>query len=406
MTMVRTSIGLAAILSVFSTLAQQPAPTDKSVAEQLQEVRNTLANLEKQNKATAWANKLKVAGLLQADARYYHDDDGSSVDTFLVRRARIDVRGNVSDNISFRILPEFGDSNDGHLLDAYVDWKTAENSSWRIGKFKSPVGLERVQSVPKLLFIERGLTDNLVPNRDVGIAWHYKDNQTQLTLGIGNNAGDRQDTDIDSDDGKAFFGRVYWQPEVLAGLGIGVAGSIGDTDNNATLPTYKTSSRATVFRYNTDVLRDGTESRIAPHFVWYGGSFGAFGEYIISKTELTNSQNQHSDISNTSWQLVASWMLTGEQNSWGGIKANEPSGAWELVARVASLDVDDAAFINHASLSRSVSQTDSFTVGLSWYANSNTKILFNYEQSRFEGGAVNGDRENENLLSARLQLSY
>ncbi|MFM9745668.1 porin, partial [Streptomyces brasiliscabiei] len=88
------------------------------------------------------------------DARYFTDED-TGTDTFLIRRARIDVRGKINNTFSFRILPEFGDGKNGELLDAYLDWKTSESAALRIGKFKSSIGLERVQSGSRLLFLER-----------------------------------------------------------------------------------------------------------------------------------------------------------------------------------------------------------------------------------------------------------
>jgi len=353
-----------------------------------------------------WTKNIRISGLVQADARYFNGDNIASVDTFLIRRARINVQGKVTDDISFRIMPEFSDGNDGRLLDAYIDWKTGSNSSWRVGKFKLPIGLERVRSAANQAFIEHGLTDNLVPNRDVGVAWNFKDKHNQLTVGIGNNAGDRQDTAIDTDDGKALFARAYWQPKALAGLGIGLAGSINNASQNTSLPNYRTSSRATVFRFTNGVLRDGTESRIAPHFTWFSGSMGAFGEYIVSKTELNNNLGQRAALRNSSWQLVGSWLLSGEQNNWSGITPAAANGAWELVARIAALDIDDDVFVFHSDLNTSVSKADAVAIGLNWHANRRVKVLVNYEITRFTGGAANDDREDEKLLSARLQLTY
>ncbi|MBE0458270.1 MAG: OprO/OprP family phosphate-selective porin [Pseudoalteromonas sp.] len=387
-------------------LANSNASQNEAIAEEINDLHNKIAALEKRSQSS-WVDNLKVGALLQLDARYFpNSDSDSDIDSFEIRRARIDVRGNVSDSISFRILPEFGEVIRSRLLDAYVDWRVSEHNFFRIGKFKAPVGLERVQSVPRLTFLERGLSDNIVPNRDAGIAWNYTDKQFQTTLGVGNNVGDRQDTAVDNDNKKAIFARAYWQPEALNGLGIGVAGSIGNTEQNASLPTYKSLGRATIFRYNSDVLRDGKESRIAPHFTWYRGSFGSYGEYIISKTSLTNNQSQQSELSNKAWQWVGSWIITGERNSWSGIKPDSSKGAWELAFRLSSLDIDDKAFTHHADLTRSVSKASSATIGLNWHINNKTKVLINYEQTRFEGGAVNDNRDNEQLLSARLQINY
>ena len=386
-------------------LADSNASQNEAIAEEINDLHNKIAALEKRSQSS-WVDNLKVGAFIQTDARYFTDDD-TGTDTFLIRRARIDLRGKINNAFSFRILPEFGDGKNGELLDAYLDWKTSESAALRIGKFKSSIGLERVQSGSRLLFLERGLTDNLVPNRDAGIAWNYKTKEQQVTIGIANNAGDRIDAGVDNDDTKAVYARIYWQPEYLGGLGIGIASSLAESELNSSLPTYKTSSRATVFRYNSDVLRDGKETRVAPHFTYYNGQFGAFGEYVASSLELTNSQNQQVDITNTAWQVVASWIVSGEQNSWGGVKPASDSGAWEVVARLAELNIDEDVFIAHADAARSVSNIRSATVGVNWHVNNNVKVLVNYEISDFDNGkSVSLDRLDEKLLSARLQLTF
>ncbi|TMM46522.1 OprO/OprP family phosphate-selective porin [Colwellia ponticola] len=398
-----TSLLLLGISS--PVLADSNTSQDEVLTQEINNLYQKFTVLEKRA-STSWVNNLIIGAFIQADARYF-GDDGTGTDTFLIRRARIDVRGKINDNFSFRVLPEFGDDKNGELLDAYVDWKTGDSASLRIGKFKSPLGLERVQSGSRLLFLERGLTDNLVPNRDAGIAWNYKNKVQQVTIGIANNAGDRIDSGVDNDDTKVAYARIYSQPESLGGLGIGIAGSVGRSELNSALPTYKTSSRATVFRYNNDVLRDGTEARIAPHFTYYKGQFGAFGEYVSSSLTLTNSQNQQAVISNNAWQLVGSWMLSGEKNSWGTVTPKSKNGAWEVVARLAELDIDEDVFIAHADSTHSISNINSVTLGLNWHVNNKVKVLVNYEISDFDdGNAVGQDRLDEKLLSARLQLNF
>lgn len=350
-------------------------------------------------------NAIQIGTLIQTDARAYFSPD-NAVDNLLIRRARIDVQGQVAENIRFRLLPEFSDGNDnGHLLDAYVDIQTSDTFSWRIGKFKSPIGIERIQSVPRLAFIERGLTDNLVPNRDVGIAVNFRTDFVKGSLGLANNAGDRQDTDIDSDNGKAFYiqGETHTS---LPGLSLGMAASIGNAQLNTALPTYKTSGRTTVFRYADDVMRDGKEHRVAVHAKWYYEQFGSFAEFVSSQTHLLDGNNERASITNTGWQVVASWMLTGESNAWAGVIPDNATGAWELLFRVSELTLDDNAFNGFALATDNIKGATSAAIGLSWYANTHIKVLFNYEHTTFYSPTDFAAQEDERLLSARLQLFY
>ena len=45
----------------------------------------------------------------------------------------------------------------------------SREQKFRFGKFKPPVGLERLVSDSDMLFVERALPTDLVPNRDVGV---------------------------------------------------------------------------------------------------------------------------------------------------------------------------------------------------------------------------------------------
>lgn len=75
----------------------------------------------------------------------------------------------------FRVMLDFTSgttstpSNNGFVQEAYVNARFHPGFQVQAGKFKEPVGLERLQSGRKLLFVERGYPTPLVPNRDVGV---------------------------------------------------------------------------------------------------------------------------------------------------------------------------------------------------------------------------------------------
>ena len=52
------------------------------------------------------------------------------------------------------------------LYEAYMQLNYFSRANLRVGKFKPPVGLERLQSDDDTSFIERGLPTLLVPSRD------------------------------------------------------------------------------------------------------------------------------------------------------------------------------------------------------------------------------------------------
>ena len=113
--------------------------------------------------------KLKVGAYVQTDGRFFFDDeDNKAKSEFVVRRARLDLQGTVFRYFDFRLLPDFGGSS-VQLYDAYLDLNYFSQAKLRVGKYKPPIGLERLQSATSLMFVERGLPTNLVPTRDIGL---------------------------------------------------------------------------------------------------------------------------------------------------------------------------------------------------------------------------------------------
>src|SRR3989338_8927002 len=151
--------------------------------------------------------KLKIRGLVQADGRFFTDNqkDNGTTDTFTVRRARLIFDGTVGKQFDFYFLPEFG-SGASTLLDGYGEFKFASAYKVRGGKFKAPLGLERLQSDAAQNFIEAGLPSNLLPNREVGfqLSGDILGESVNYAAGVFNGSADlasstNQDADNNSD---------------------------------------------------------------------------------------------------------------------------------------------------------------------------------------------------------------
>ncbi|HEV2394117.1 MAG TPA: porin [Verrucomicrobiae bacterium] len=90
-------------------------------------------------------------------------------------------------------------------------------------------------------------------------------------------------------------------------------------------------------------------------------------------------------------------------------------GAVELAARAGQLHVDPNAFHNFgtggtpivlADATKAASQADSWGVGLNWYLNTDIKLMIDYDQTHFDGGAPHGNRPAEHALLSRIQVSW
>lgn len=373
--------------------------------------------------------QLKLRGYVQSDGRFFlGDDEKRFVNTFLMRRIRPIFEGTLDKNFDFYLMLDFGGGTTV-IQDAYVDFRYSPKARVRIGKLKEPFGIERLQSGANLLFIERALPNNLVPNRDVGAQLHGELAKGAITYAVSvfNGVADGASADNDNGDEKDFVGRLFLLPfknsttTALQNFGLGIAGSSGTQKGSAaapSLPSYRTPAQQTYFSYRSDATTAGTaiasgkRTRISPQGYFYSGAFGLFGEYVIAKQEVTRGTTA-ANLQNTAWQAAASFLLTGQKVNYRGVtlpKPFEPKdrnwGAFELAARYNKLKVDEKAFPVFADLTRSAQTATAWAVGVNWYLNRNAKFTVDYEQTDFDGGASTGDRKSEKIIFSRLQISY
>lgn len=374
----------------------------------------------------------QLHGLIQTDNRTFfndHDNHGKSIqgnDSFLLRRARPIFSGTVYKDFDFVFVPDFGGSS-VQIFDAYLNYRYAPWLQLRAGKFKTPVGLEQLQSDQYTFFNERGLPTDLVPNRDIGfqLGGDIAGGRLSYAAGIFNGVGDGRNTaNADFEDHREFAGRVFAQPfkgtslTALQNFGFGVAGSWGNTSSNVTgLPSaFLTDGQQQLFAYTNNVVANGQHWRLSPQGYYYWGPFGFLGEYVISDQRVTKGAASAS-LRNTAWQVAGSWVLTGEDASYTGVTPKHPFdpranhwGAVQLVARYANLDVDNKAFPIYANPATSASEAEAWAVGLNWYLNKNIRVNASYSRTTFDGH-INGSsatvvRQPEQVVFTRLQLAF
>lgn len=382
---------------------------------------------------------LGIRGYAQFDSRFFlSDESGLDTDSFLGRRIRPVLEGTIQKDFSWRLMPDFAGSST-RIFDAHVDYRLTDAVRFRAGKFKPPVGLERLQSATDNFFIERGLPTNLVPTRDYGFQV-YGDvvpETLEYQFGVFNGVADLGNGDGDDDDRKDIAARIFTQPFrrsdnlLLQGIGLGVGGSFGDRVGSPTrsntrtiLGDYRSPGQQTIFRYRTgsasqddatfaanNVYANGRHSRISPQAYWYYNSFGLLAEYARTSQQVTRDLSS-TTLDHDAWQVALSFALTGEDvNFRGGIRPArrfEPaSGGWgalQLVARIGELDLDDGSFPYYADPARSVSEAKSGGLGVNWYLNENIELWLDYDYTTFKGGASGGDREDEQALFTRFQF--
>jgi phosphate-selective porin OprO/OprP len=296
-----------------------------------------------------------------------------------------------------------------------------------------------LQSDRDLAFSERSEIQNLVPNRDTGADLHGRllDGlvfyDAALMNGVPNNTAS-DTTDLDNNDGKDFVGRIFAtsfelsENRWLKGLGFGFAGSYGDERGNTT-STYRTYGMSTWFSYNKGVTASGLRARIEPQLYYYWRSFGLLAEYAqdehslnrfitVGKAPKTRLINETDTFTDTGYVVQGSYLLTGEDASYGWVKPRHPFdgrngfwGAWEVAARISNVAAQTRQFqLGFANPSVSAKEATEWSVGVNWYLSHNVKWQFDYANTFFNGGAgttaVPKDRPNESVFESQLQISF
>lgn len=389
---------------------------------------------------------VQLKGVLQADSRAFFDDAGvTGNDSFVLRRARPILQGTVFRDFDFQFIPDFGGTGGAQIYDAFVNYRYSPALQLQAGKFKTPIGLEQLQADRDLLFNERALPTDLVPNRDLGFELHGDlfGGIASYAAGIFNGIGDaRNSSNADFEDNQAFAGRLFFQPfkktatPALQGFGFGLAGSFEDMQgtNTTGLPAttggslagFATVGQQQFFAYNPTnaaVVAHGEHWRLSPQGYYYFGPFGFLGEYVISDQRVSRIGSAPfltRRLQNTSWQVAASWVLTGEDATFGSIVPRRNFaprehgwGALQLVARFSELDVDPDAFPLFSDAATSARSAREWSVGLNWYLNRNVKVMTSFSHTFFQGGGGRGasapavvTREAENALFTRVQLAF
>ena len=426
-------------------ILQRNREVDQEVAETKSKTVPTIElGLNGLNIRSADSNFTMIAhGYVQADDRTYFGQK-TTPDTFLLRRVRPIVEGTVWQDFNYRVMLDLAsgtlgaaNANNVNILDdAYVNAHFWPQFQIQVGKYKSPVGLERLQSSANLFFVETGFATELTPNYDLGVEIHNDLFNTPINYAIGifDGAADNASQDADADQGKDVAGRLFAQPFLntdvnpLKGLGFGAGGSVG-THTGGALTTYKTPGQQTFFTY-ANVTPTGTQYRIDPQAYYFWGPFGIIGEYVLSSQKLKTTAAALPPLerfNNTAWQVEASYFLTREENSFKATslkhvvplhRFRDGEGGWgafEVVARVQQLSLDERAFDRHgaggtmSATPGSAQKATAWGVGLNWYLNANLKLNLDYESTTYTGGTPLAGATSsapEHVLLARAQFSF
>ncbi len=364
---------------------------------------------------------------------------------FFIPRQRWYFTGRATQDVEFYTVINRGYGS-LDLLDAFLDLKYffGPKAVLRVGRTKTPVSYEYYQIAEgDLIAPERSIyTGNLSGNRQNGIMEHGRilDERAEYAVGVFN--GPRrsfQDFNNDKDIFVFFNIRPFQNSERLKALNVmnfGGEYNFG-TQNDPLQPNIFTTANdqssttsdvvveslsSNFFKFNNNVIENGTLQHHAVWIAWYYKSFnllvqhdGGFQDYATS----TSGPRTH--VPQTGYFAQAYYFLTGEQIkrrvdvkpkrnfTIRNCRITGP-GAIELHARYAYFNIGRDVFsAGLADPNLWTNQVEATDIGVNWYPNQYTKIYFDWQHSVFGNTVFNGPcafKKEGNLVWLRFQLFF
>jgi hypothetical protein len=178
------------------------------LASALKDVQQRLVKVEAERR------QHQIDGYMQLRFRDDNAPEGRS--EFLVRNARINLRGPVSQKVSYRIEMQFdsketgrGPGSKAQLRSAYIDYRASPQSRLRMGQATIPWGYELEEPTQELWSGERAFfMDRLFPDqRDLGLQYNCQRSRDSVKLDLASFNGTGIDM-TDNNDRQNLMGRV------------------------------------------------------------------------------------------------------------------------------------------------------------------------------------------------------
>ena len=345
-------------------------------------------------------HSLKFGGRIMSDYAIWNNGDETFSGTEF-RRVRFFNSGKVYGNVKYKLQLDFAGGGVS-FKDVYMEVAMPYAGNVKVGHFKEPFRLEALTSSKYITFMERALPIAFSPERNVGVMLHesFMDDKLSIQAGLFREASSGNDKMID--DVRNITTRITFLPinndNNLLHLGAAFSSRSSSDD------TYSVSSRAEnhlgTKLLDMDLDNVTGMNLMGAEMAFVMGSFSVQGEYVMNSVEAME------DYSFSGYYGQVSYFLTGEKrkykNSLAGfdrvkpnknMKEGEGLGAFELAARYSSMDLSEA----HAGTLNDI------TVGLNWYLNPCTRLMFNYVMGALDDHGV---ETTENTFQCRMQIDF
>jgi len=331
------------------------------------------------------------------------------------RRARLQVQGEAFDVMNYLLELDFA-AGTVSFRDVYIGvTQLPYVGNIRAGHFKEPFGLEDLASDNITTFMERSTSDEnaIVPGRNLGVMLFNATQNQRATWQIGGFATDPRQVDtppiwLNDNGGYAVTMRATclpWYDEATEGRGLLHLGAAYSYRDNAAYRDNTGAPMGYLFRTRPEAGLSPRVLNLDLASVLDVQLFGAEAAYVYGPFSVQSEYFQAFaerdvvgvDPTFRGCYVYFSYFLTGEhrpyRRSMGVFDRVRPfenffrvrdcdgnvqtgKGAWEVAYRYSYLDLLDGLPVGAASVGGG--RISDNTVGVNWYLNPYSRVMFNY----------------------------
>lgn len=338
---------------------------------------------------------LEFGGRIQADSTNFDNDKFQYQDGSELRRGRLFVRGDLSENWDYKVQYDFAPDN-SELKDGYVRYSGISNSRITLGNFKQFSSLEELTSSNNMTFTERALPNTLVTGRRMGAGYQTWGDRYSLAASVyGHEANNLVR-------GTGAAARLVYRPQLGEGemLHLGLALAREESDDDTVRLRARPESHQDGHRIiNTDRIAGiDNFNKIGLEAAYVNGRLSAQTEFVRQNLQ----RKLGSDLSFDGYYAYVSYFLTDDSRpystsdaSFGTVSPNSSEGAWEVAARISNLDLNDRDIAG--------GEADILTLGVNYYMTRDLRFTANYIMADSDDIAGNDD---PNALQLRIRYTF
>lgn len=374
------------------------------------------------------ATSFRLVGRLQVDGITFSGNENRLASAVAIRRVRIGYKARIAKDWVSEFDVDFAE-NAVDIKDAWIGYEGVKDSLIQAGHFKVPFGMDTLTSSKDIWFVERAYVDAWSPDRRFGVAYAYGADSFSLK-------GDlfAQTIAVDStgvNQGWGWAARGTWAPLMKSetrALHVGAAYNMHRPDAAASgsgsptpqvyqvdfssRPEATKASKAKFLATPTLGQADWIQ-QVAGELAGVWDKLAWQAEYQQTTVTRRSGYPTLSDHDFTGWYGQVSYVINGQRKYNGAeglVDKVSPGkgGAYEVVARYSSMDLNDITTIDPIK----GGSAKNFTLGANWYPNTNFRVMLDwtlvdndeYAKPKAAYGGIAGDDFNEYQI--RLQFNF